>query len=92
MRTLDLLRNHPWDMQAVITDHPAYGQSRFVVTIEPIDGPETGLEKATRHTTKEGAYRHAYTVLGWEADIANSPACGAADDLLSEMAREAMGS
>ena len=61
-RTLDLLRNHLWNMQAVITE----GSAEFYVRIEPIDGPSHGTEKTTAHKTKDEAYRHALTVLGMD--------------------------
>ena len=61
-RTLDLLRNHPWNMQAVITENGA----GFYVRIEPIDGPLHGTEKTTAHKTRDEAYRHARTVLGMD--------------------------
>ena len=63
MRTLDLLRNHPWNMQATIFDRgDAHAQSRFEVVIDAIEG--FGLSKTTRHTAKTDAYMHARTVLG----------------------------
>lgn len=69
MRTLDLLRNHPWNMQAVITDRtgtPLAAVNPFLVRIEPISGPSYGTEKETFHATKQEAYAHALTVLGMD--------------------------
>jgi hypothetical protein len=78
MRTLDLLRNHPWNMQAVITDRTGYvmpGVPALEVRVGAINGPSHGTEKTTFHSTKKEAYTHAYTVLGWQDDIAASSAC-----------------
>ena len=46
-RTLDLLRNRPWNMQAVITESGNPGFVYFYVRIEPIDGPLHVTEKTT---------------------------------------------
>ena len=65
-RTLDLLRNHLWNMQAVITESGDRGFVYFYVRIEPIDGPFHGTEKTTAHRTKNKPYEHARTVLGMD--------------------------
>jgi len=68
MRTLDLLKNHPWNMQATINDRgEAHAHSRFEVVIDAIEG--FGLAKTTRHVTKQGAYAHARAVLGMVEEV-----------------------
>lgn len=69
MRTLDLLRNRPWNMQAVIVDGGPDGDLHpFYVEVGPITGPDTGLEKTTLHYSKVEAYNYAYVVLGFDGE------------------------
>ena len=70
MRTLDLLRNHPWNMQATISDRgEANPHNRFEVTVDSIKG--FGLVRTTNHETKQAAYAHARAVLGMTEDNPN---------------------
>ena len=62
MKVLDLLRNHKWNMQALISEQVGEPAPGFHVLIQTING--FGLDKTTVHRTKADAYDHARTVLG----------------------------
>ena len=65
MLTLDLLRNHSWNLQAIITDHEKSfdALNRFEVRVETMTGSCLSLTKRTFHTTRNGAYRQAHMVV-----------------------------
>lgn len=69
-RTVDLLRNHDWNAQALICDltgQPiADALNRFSVKIEPIKGPAHMPPTTTFFATKKEAYAHARKCLGMD--------------------------
>nr|WP_322843392.1 hypothetical protein [Methylocella tundrae] len=62
------MKNHPWNMQAVIADvghDPVTGKRLFTVRIEPITGPDCTEPKTFPFETENAARAHAWTVLGF---------------------------
>jgi hypothetical protein len=62
MRVIDLLRNHPWNMQALITET----DNTYTVLVQTIHGPDLGLDKTATYPSEKQARDYALTVLGME--------------------------
>lgn len=62
MKVIDLLRNHPWNMQALIT----FENDAYTVLVQTIHGPNLGLDKTVSCSTEKQARDYSITVLGME--------------------------
>lgn len=62
MRAIDLLKNHPWNMQALIT----FTEGKYTVLVQTIHGPDLGLDKTAVYKSEQQARDYAMTVLGME--------------------------
>ena len=60
MRVLTLIKNHPWNVQALVTKEE---KDKFNVLIQPINGPDYGLDKTTCFKTEKEAFDHAQLVV-----------------------------
>lgn len=62
MRVVDLLRNHTWNIQALIT----VTNDVYTVLVQTIHGPDLGLDKTVTYPSEKLARDCALTVLGME--------------------------
>ena len=62
MRVIDLLRNHTWNMQALITET----DNVYTVLTQIIHGPDLGLDKTVNYPSEKQARDYALTVLGMD--------------------------
>jgi hypothetical protein len=60
MKVIDLIRSHPWNMQALITET----DNVYTVLVQTIHGP--GLDKTVTYPSEKLARDYALTVLGME--------------------------
>jgi hypothetical protein len=66
MKVVDLLRNHPWNMQALITVDTVDDKDVYTVLVQTIHGPDLGLDKTVTYPFEKQARDYALTVLGMD--------------------------
>ena len=62
MKVIDLLRNHTWNMQALIT----LKDEVYTVLVQTIHGPDLSLDKTVTYPTEKQARDYSLTVLGMD--------------------------